>query len=94
MKWSHVRRLHNKEDGMGRLSRVFPLVTAVWLAAACLQMKSEAIFTAADRTSIHTTREAALSIANGTKDWREYTSTYYDANAVSLPPGVPAVRGR
>ena len=64
------------------------------LLVACTQPPPGPSFGPEDDAAMRATTEAALAIANGSKDWNEYAEVYYAPDATVLPPNTPAVHGR
>jgi ketosteroid isomerase-like protein len=64
------------------------------LLAACSQPPAGPTFGPGDEAAIRTTTEAALAIANSSKDWDAYVEVYYAPDATVLPPNAEAVHGR
>ncbi len=78
----------------------FPLAVSVFVAAllaACTQPPAQPAaptFGPEDEAAIRATTDAAIAIANGSKDWGEYTEVYYAPDAAVLPPNAETLHGR
>lgn len=77
-----------------RVLAVPALATASALAVSACQAPPPQSLTDADRTAIQETTNAALDIANGSKDWNAYVDTYYAPDAIVMPPNHEELQGR
>lgn len=79
---------------MRSASRRFGCVLLAVALGACTQAPPPGpSFTAADVAAIDSTFQAALAIANGSKDYPAYVQTYYAPDATVLPPNQAAIKG-